>query len=382
MPPHLRRQKLALQYALKIKSTPDNPVHNTIFNPNYSLLYENKPNTIPSFGIRIKESLQEVCNDPNIIAQNEIPEIPPWTLPSAVVDLSLAADKKDISEAPSLLNKFRELKHKYRTHTFLYTDGSKDANNVGAGVVMGEVSHKTGLHKDASVFTAELVAIKEALGLIAHENFSNFVIFSDSLSALEALQNKNFKHQIVTDIFTALFNLHNAHKTVVFAWVPSHIGIPGNEKADRAAKAALNEPVSDTKIPFTDLGFRTREYIKNSWQELWDQCEHNKLHAIHPVLGEWKGGSRNNRREEVVLARARIGHTHMSHSYLLKGEDVPECVGCCSFFTVKHFLVECDDYAHIRRRFYNVDDIKLLFEKISPTTILDFIHASGLFHRF
>ena len=127
--------------------------------------------------IWIKESLQEVCNDQNLIAQHEIPEIPPWTLPSAVVDLSLAADKKDISEAPSLLNKFRELKHKYRNHKSLYTDGSKDANNVDAGVVMREVSLKIGLHKDATVFTAELVDIKEALGLITRENSCFFYYF-------------------------------------------------------------------------------------------------------------------------------------------------------------------------------------------------------------
>ena len=173
MPPHLLRQKLAIQYALKIKITPDNPLHSTIFNPNYALLHENKPNTIPSFGVRTKEALQEVCNNPNIIPQNEKPEIPPWT---AVVDLSLAADRENISEAPSLLNKFRELKHKYRNHKSLYTDGSKDAKNVGAGVVMGEVSHKTGLLKDASVFTAEFVTLKEALRLIARETSSHFII--------------------------------------------------------------------------------------------------------------------------------------------------------------------------------------------------------------
>ena len=382
MPPHLRRQKLALQYALKIKSTPNNPVHDTIFNPNYAPLYEKKPNTIPSFGIRIKESLQKVCNDPNIIAQNEIPEIPPWTLPSAVVDLSLTADKKDISEAPYLLNKFRELKHKYSNHKFVYTDGSKDANNVGAGVVMGEVSHKTGLHKDATVFTAELVAIKEALGLIAHENSSHFVIFSDSLSALEAIKGKNCDTTLVIDILVEVFNLLNSDKHVVFAWVPSHVGIPGNEKADQTAKAALNEPVSDIRIPYTDLGARVREFVRNSWQELWDQCEHNKLHAVFPTLGEWKGGIRANRREEVVLARARIGHTHMTHSFLLKNEDIPECYSCGCYLTVKHFLVDCDDYAHIRRRYYNVRDVKELFDSLNPLTVLAFIRDSGLFHRF
>ncbi len=49
----------------------------------------------------------------------------------------------------------------------------------------------------------------------------------------------------------------------------------------------------------------------------------NKLHAIQPYLGSWPGSRRNARREEVI----RLGHTYLTHSYLLNREDQPECVG-------------------------------------------------------
>ena len=78
----------------------------------------------------------------------------------------------------------------------------------------------------------------------------------------------------------------NSGKHAVFAQVPSHVGFPGNEKAGQTAKTALSEPVSDTRIPYTDIGARVREFTRNSWQELWDECEHNKLHAIFPTMGE------------------------------------------------------------------------------------------------
>ena len=84
----------------------------------------------------------------------------------------------------------------------------------------------------------------------------------------------------------------------------------------------------------------------------------------------------------MVLARARIGHTYLTHSFYLKGEAPPECVACSCDFTVKHVLVECDDFAEIRRRYYNVRDMKQLFEKVSPGTVLDFIKEIGLFYRF
>ena len=75
-----------------------------------------------------------------------------------------------------------------------------------------------------------------------------------------------------------------------------------------------------------------------------DRATFNKLHEIKPVLGKKNNIYRSLRREEVVLTRLHIGHTRLTHSYLLKLEDQPFCISCNEPFTVKHFLIDCIEF--------------------------------------
>ncbi|ELU05785.1 hypothetical protein CAPTEDRAFT_193233 [Capitella teleta] len=52
--------------------------------------------------------------------------------------------------------------------------------------------------------------------------------------------------------------------------------------------------------------------------------------ALRPTLGKWTKSSREIRLEEIVLARARIGHSHLTHGYLLRREMPPVCIPCQS----------------------------------------------------
>ena len=106
----------------------------------------------------------------------------------------------------------------------------------------------------------------------------------------------------------------------------------------------------------------------------------SKLHAIKPLLG-YLDVTSLTRRNSVVLRRLRIGHTRLTHSYLLNGEDQPQCNFCSCALTVFHILIECPHYDNVRRRYFVVSTLKELFDTIYPCHIFDFLKHTSLYHR-
>ena len=64
----------------------------------------------------------------------------------------------------------------------------------------------------------------------------------------------------------------------MFCWVPSHVGIQGNERVDALARLALNEPYTNIKIPYTDILSYVKLHLRKNWQFFWDQQVQSKLH--------------------------------------------------------------------------------------------------------
>ena len=88
------------------------------------------------------------------------------------------------------------------------------------------------------------------------------------------------------------------------------------------------------------------------------------------------------RRDDLVLTRARYGHTYLTHAYLPHREETPYCFPRESYVTVSHILVDCYEYSHIRQKYYTVPDLKTLFEHIDSSLILDFLKESNLYRKF
>ena len=135
------------------------------------------------------------------------------------------------------------------------------------------------------------------------------------------------------------------------------------------------------KLPATDMCPRITKLIFDEWQEVWDCCAGNKLHAIKPTVGGYQQKTCLSRRDSVLLNRLHIGHTRLTHSVLLSGDDLPECGTCQCQLTVKHILVECVDLNDVRNKHFVASSIKDEFDNIEAQKNIDFIKETRFYKQ-
>ena len=225
-------------------------------------------------------------------------------------------------------------------------DGPKNNNGIRYGAILHKKTFKKCLPKKASIFSAEICAMNLALKLVSTSN--KFLIHLNSITVLQSLKNTKLDNPFIVKLLNQL-NSMNHCKKVIFCWIPIHIGIQENNKADSLAKAALNiVPDKKSKLPYSDFKLKIRQIITKKWQQLLEKNPPpNKLFQAQPILKEKKLDPINTRREETILARPRIGHTRLTLSFILKDEPPPKCP-CGNQYTIKHILIKYTKLTNIR----------------------------------
>ena len=310
-----------------------------------------------SFGFLVRKSCIELDLQKPSIKRLRSYNIPPWQMSRLDVCFELGKHAKlDTEEVFRQI--FRE--HQHEADIQVYTDGSKKDEKVGAGVciqgdgVNMEISEPLG--EFASVFTAELVAIRIALVNLRDKNRVSVVIYSDSRSALQALLRYQSDNVLIQDIQELVYELTINTVKVMFCWVPSHVGIKGNEKADSLAKAALNmERQGAATVFFSDFRGHIKSKLYHRWREQWIDMVDDRLTQLREVqdfIRPRKWEVELTRMEDIKITRLRIGHTRFARDYYFTGMDEPECIECGEVLTVKHVLLDCGNFYHERREHF------------------------------
>ena len=136
--------------------------------------------------------------------------------------------------------------------TLFYTDGSVKDGRAAAGIVHDGVTTSIRLNDGASILQAELVAILRALHTASEMEYRTAHIVTDSRSAMQALDTNNpgDNTALLLDIQHTAAQFQD---TPGLLWVPAHVGVPGNERADEAAKQGLTRDIIDTHITETTV---------------------------------------------------------------------------------------------------------------------------------
>jgi len=86
-----------------------------------------------------------------------------------------------------------------------------------------------------------------------------------------------------------------------------------------------------------------------------------------------------NRHDEVMISRVRIGHTRLTHSYLLNKDPAPSCDTCQCTLTINHIFLECPNF-HSARSLSNIitTSPKEAFGHGQEANIIHFIQSAKL----
>ena len=164
------------------------------------------------------------------------------------------------------------------------------------------------------------------------------VILTDSLCSILALSDLTTLHPVLQNILVPLTLLDREGKSVLFCWIPSHVGVMGNDKVDEAAKRAC-KAICTRSFPLLarDLYPAFSGFIRGKWQRERQANVSSKLGAIKPCLRPWRSSSRGVGVEEAKLCRLCIVHRCQGQAGTEPRPQVParaagwrQLVGPCS----------------------------------------------------
>ncbi|XP_076038377.1 uncharacterized protein LOC143023659 [Oratosquilla oratoria] len=237
------------------------------------------PPTEPVCGLPI--SVKDIClqaglqpGDRRLVAQNQQDPFPPWTYSPPEVRTEVYGLGRQASHHLLLESTKKFLAEHYAGDFLVYTDGSVlEDGRTGAGFYLQSTRETFSIRlPPTTILTAELVAIREALIKIIAlpQKPPRVTILSDSRSSLTVLQGAHCttRPDVLNDILRLSAEAAQMGVCLQYQWVPSHVGLQGNEKADRAARQGALAPEEEA-IPIQLTASDMYRMIDRAVWDMW-----------------------------------------------------------------------------------------------------------------
>lgn len=341
MPLALRRRYLLLQYTSRVLCLPHHPVRRLLLDFYHYQFYRTQPLPLPSL---------VTAHTKHATLHLPFPVFPTtsiahgFSLCPLPIRTSLHVHVKSGLSDSSWRSLFHSLLSTYSSYTFAYCDGSKSASHVGSGVWSPHGSVLARLSAHNSALTAELYALYSAVSFLSAFP-GPFVVFTDSLSSLSSLLHVSPRSHFLVLRLAAL--LSSFPLKFVLEWVPSHVGVPGNERADQLAKSASLLPrVTSTHLSSRELQHLLRQHYNSACQSQWSLSP-SPLLSYKPLLG-LASHLALPRRLQVCISRLRLGTTRLTHAHYFTGSPPSQCPTCRVPWSIQHLLLSCPSSAAAR----------------------------------
>jgi ribonuclease HI len=265
----------------------------------------------------------------------------------------------------------------------VYSDGSAHDGKVGAAALLkreGNPDCTLKLHlgttEQHTVYEAELIGMILGLYLIKTErrNKVRCALSVDNQVALVAIKSKMNKsgQHLAANLLKIAKQLQkqkgNSNYKLTICWSAGHVGIEGNEEADKLAKTAADGESSDKKdLPpclHKKLGYSLsaarqahNDKLKLRWAERWAKSPRYRRARYQDLLTPYSqkflkyiSSKDVTRKTASKIFQLRVGHA-LLNQYLFRFKKVesPQCPVCGHpEETAEHYLLQCLKYAHER----------------------------------
>src|SRR6218665_507431 len=321
LPLNLRRNYNSIKLQAKIIGTKDHTCNSTS-KQHWTDIFKTNQNNRTSLYNHTNEFISSLNNS---FLSPSFPASPPWITKEVDIDISFS--------------------------DHIYTDGSKIDDIVSATFTIPslDIDKKFRLCNNSTISAAEVTAIKEVLSWIIEIDKNDnckYAIFSDSLSILTSLKqcNCNSRPNLFYEVITLLNKL--APNQIILIWIPAHVDIKGNEKADKLVKEALNlESINSTNyLENEEVIALSKAFIINKWQTEYNNDTRGHFYkSICPVVSTTIKFSDICRKKEVQLSRLRLGTYLTNHRLHIMGKHP---TGLCDLYqveeSIEHILLQCN----------------------------------------
>ena len=199
------------------------------------------------------------------------------------------------------------------------------------------------MSSEGTVFEVEITAVLEAIKWAVEEEGENFLILTDSLSGIQEIQNNRNNSATVKNIREKV----RGTKSFTFLWIPSHIGVEGNESADLLAKKGGKKLEVEKNKQVRDFKRKIKEKV---WEEWEKRLEENIVFCLRGTSRRNKNLKKEGRKDARNFMRLRTGNTRKTHVHIIKNEPKPRCE--CGSIIDTNLIINCKNKETVRKKFF------------------------------